>query len=764
MKLQGVTVIFSLIVIPIILVLSYFIQIQVDTIALQTSYDTKLIDATHGAMSAFEINTANESLSSVADSLRTIISASNNIFINTLATNLGMSNASKSLLEPYIPAVLYTLYEGYYIYAPTKTPVVLTNSKGNAVTVGAIGTSVGVERNGYTVYGYDKTVELDVDEWGNPKADLPNLTLTHNEDYGQVLYKLAGTENEYTTVVKEGITEYKLDFVLKSFMPYSARYIGTSNGKNVDIVINYTLDNYIIINGMVGNVYYSKSGYLIQDGLIDENGITVGGNADEGKNLLTYNEEKIAEVVDNIGGEIILPINLKDKDGNFITEKVTLSSNNPKEKEAIKYYLKSQIFSEWVYENLADIEEKDISRNDIENQDELYRNMQLYDLTKDNNGENGLNNLIYNFENSNLKIFNPNEDPEKVDSRINVHKTAIIRNSIQYNLNIAMSSYNEMSSNAFSFNMPVISDAEWKKITSNISIVSFMQGFRCGMKTYNNYAIVSSTNNELTVIPSEIYYISNSDGSNADVFNDENSTYHRIDCAEFNYPSGDPSITGNPTQPYNFFRSKEVKYDKIYNKTESTYEYDHKNMACYKCIVNGNYKKPYINDAGVKVGANPGEEGRYYNELDIPALSQQKQRLYYIALGYERNNIYKSREIKESQGLEVKDCENVGTNRVDVTVSSERPIKEMKQIKIIVSDIRSANNSTPVARFSVSINGHEVPGGNDVGLNVQEREQTIILDIDMKDDSVMNNFSVVKVFPPDEDILFTIKEIEIIYK
>lgn len=764
MKLQGVTVIFSLIVIPIILVLSYFIQIQVDTIALQTSYDTKLIDATHGAMSAFEINTANESLSSVADSLRTIISASNNIFINTLATNLGMSNASKSLLEPYIPAVLYTLYEGYYIYAPTKTPVVLTNSKGNAVTVGAIGTSVGVERNGYTVYGYDKTVELDVDEWGNPKADLPNLTLTHNEDYGQVLYKLAGTENEYTTVVKEGITEYKLDFVLKSFMPYSARYIGTSNGKNVDIVINYTLDNYIIINGMVGNVYYSKSGYLIQDGLIDENGITVGGNADEGKNLLTYNEEKIAEVVDNIGGEIILPINLKDKDGNFITEKVTLSSNNPKEKEAIKYYLKSQIFSEWVYENLADIEEKDISRNAIENQDELYRNMQLYDLTKDNNGKNGLNNLIYNFENSNLKIFNPNEDPEKVDSRINVHKTAIIRNSIQYNLNIAMSSYNEMSSNAFSFNMPVISDAEWKKITSNISIVSFMQGFRCGMKTYNNYAIVSSTNNELTVIPSEIYYISNSDGSNADVFNDENSTYHRIDCAEFNYPSGDPSITGNPTQPYNFFRSKEVKYDKIYNKTESTYEYDHKNMACYKCIVNGNYKKPYINDAGVKVGANPGEEGRYYNELDIPALSQQKQRLYYIALGYERNNIYKSREIKESQGLEVKDCENVGTNRVDVTVSSERPIKEMKQIKIIVSDIRSANNSTPVARFSVSINGHEVPGGNDVGLNVQEREQTIILDIDMKDDSVMNNFSVVKVSPPDEDILFTIKEIEIIYK
>ena len=115
MKLQGLSIIFGLMIIPIVLVVSYYIQMQVDTITLQTEYDSKLLDATYDAMMAFEINTANEDLSMVADSLRTIIDASTNVFVNTLATNLGLSNASKSRIEPYIPAILYILYDGYYI-------------------------------------------------------------------------------------------------------------------------------------------------------------------------------------------------------------------------------------------------------------------------------------------------------------------------------------------------------------------------------------------------------------------------------------------------------------------------------------------------------------------------------------------------------------------------------------------------------------------------------------------------------------------------
>ena len=124
MKVDGLGVVLAIILLPIILVVSYYIQLQVDTIATENSYDTSLLNATYDAMYAFEINTANEELSSVADSLRSIILASNNVLLNSLATNLGISNASKEHLQPYIPAVLYTLYDGYYIYAPTETPVV----------------------------------------------------------------------------------------------------------------------------------------------------------------------------------------------------------------------------------------------------------------------------------------------------------------------------------------------------------------------------------------------------------------------------------------------------------------------------------------------------------------------------------------------------------------------------------------------------------------------------------------------------------------
>ena len=120
MKIQSLAVIFAIIILPIIIILSYYIHREVDTIALQSSYDTKLIDATHDAMAAFEINTANEDLSSVADALRSIIEASTNVFFNSLATNLGMSNANKDYIQSYIPAILYTMYDGYYIYSPTE--------------------------------------------------------------------------------------------------------------------------------------------------------------------------------------------------------------------------------------------------------------------------------------------------------------------------------------------------------------------------------------------------------------------------------------------------------------------------------------------------------------------------------------------------------------------------------------------------------------------------------------------------------------------
>lgn len=91
MKLQNMTIIFIIIIIPVTLVLSAYIGSQIDTALLQEKYDTKLMTATHDAIAAFQLNTMNNKYSNNADSIRRDIKAAINTFSTSLSTNLGMS-------------------------------------------------------------------------------------------------------------------------------------------------------------------------------------------------------------------------------------------------------------------------------------------------------------------------------------------------------------------------------------------------------------------------------------------------------------------------------------------------------------------------------------------------------------------------------------------------------------------------------------------------------------------------------------------------
>lgn len=90
MKLQNMTMIFSIIIIPVTLILSAYIGVQIDAASLQQQYDTKLMDATHDAVVAFELNTINNQYNN-ADSLRRDIKAAINTFSTSLSVALGAS-------------------------------------------------------------------------------------------------------------------------------------------------------------------------------------------------------------------------------------------------------------------------------------------------------------------------------------------------------------------------------------------------------------------------------------------------------------------------------------------------------------------------------------------------------------------------------------------------------------------------------------------------------------------------------------------------
>lgn len=120
MKLQNLSVIFAIIIIPVTLILSAYIGSQIDTASLQQSYDTKLKDATHDAVVAFELNTQDNAYSNNSDSIRRDLQAVINTFSNSLASGLSIPGANQERIMPYIPAILITLYDGYYIYSPSE--------------------------------------------------------------------------------------------------------------------------------------------------------------------------------------------------------------------------------------------------------------------------------------------------------------------------------------------------------------------------------------------------------------------------------------------------------------------------------------------------------------------------------------------------------------------------------------------------------------------------------------------------------------------
>ncbi len=700
MRLQHMAVIFVVIFLPIILVTAYFISLQVDTIKLQESYDIKLLDATYDAMAAFELNTANEDLASVADSLRSIIDASNNIFFNTLATNMGVSNASKAYVQPFIPAMLYTLYDGYYIYSPTNTPEVCTDKYGQTISTDMIGVTldrvitlasgkkIGIYKFNQEALKYEEgstTAVYNNDKGFNATNALVNYEQLRSsgiqEEYGQLLYK--NIDGTYSTVLHtitgdpNKSTYYKQSYILKSFISYSATYVNS----DVNVTVNYTLDNFINIQGKIKDVYYSKSGYFISNDLISEivvDGRTISSWTEYSQEhfdelIINPNEHEVRITLNNGGGSTTT---ISNRDGSYQKDGVTRYWEDSQ--NAVKYYIDSWIFSSWVRENLRDVKASDIINNDYS----------IFNVGKDgtsdiltniNKGTSLLNKMFHVFEND-TTIYPFREatatyknDPENAESAFALHRRNVIKNSITYNLSLSMIVYTEWTKTT-EFSMPIMSEEEWDKIMSNVSIVTFMQGFQCGLKTYNNYAIVSSNNNEITVTPNEIYYIprilvddpanQNDTLARIDYTREELnsgsaliSTAHRIDCPEL-----------EDDNSYISFKSKEIKYDKVYDKATTKYVYDHMVYTDYNCIVDSNY---IIEDSSGKKFDGNTDVLKYL--IEGGEQTKGKLKAYRIAVAKERNNLYKSVAFSDNYGYQVLNNDggtlvraSAGVNRINL--------------------------------------------------------------------------------------------------
>ncbi len=461
MKIQNLAVIFIIIILPISVILSEYTRSQIQTLSLQISYDDKLNNATYDALKTFQLNTINSATSDLANSKLSDIEASVSIFFRSIASNFNMAGYNQEVLREYVPALVYTMYDGYYIYSPYTNTLDNTNK-----------------------------IDVVIDD-GNGNSHIEQKS---DKD----ILHAGSTDATY----KEGDRLSGL----KPYIPYSCRY---QKGDD-DFIITYSLDNYITIQGMIGGDWVYKYGYLI-----DENNIQGTGDNIKYRNEEIYSDETLEELVYNPDNDKIekykyIKINgVKyykdtDADGNevwfsILGEKRYNQPDNfsEKNKAAIYYYNEAKEFTEFVKRNLSKITGADAV-------DEIT-GQTLYE--KDEDGKPTSNYLLGNYP-----IFKLNENGvsiEDPESNFNQQRLAVIRYTIEKNLSIAINNYNNYTSGTTNFQMPKLKEDEWDKIINNVSIISFLQGLNMGGKVYNGYSIITNNLNREVVSEDSIYIVTN---------------------------------------------------------------------------------------------------------------------------------------------------------------------------------------------------------------------------------------------------------------
>lgn len=250
MKLQHLAIIFVIIILPITIILSVYTDHQIKVINYQAQYSSYLLNASYDAIKAFQLNTINNKYSTIGNSKIRDIEASVNVFYSSLATNLGASGYTKEDLHGYTPALLFALYDGYYIYSNyydtvageyqyglkpfiyyscryvkgTDYDFVVNYTLDNSITIiGKVGTEGYVTKTGHLLYD-DGTISMQREVLSENIITLDNPDTPANYQYiiynNQKIYK----ENK----VIDGTTDWKQMFFYYD-SAYTKTYIQTDS-------------------------------------------------------------------------------------------------------------------------------------------------------------------------------------------------------------------------------------------------------------------------------------------------------------------------------------------------------------------------------------------------------------------------------------------------------------------------------------------------------------------------------------------------------
>lgn len=570
MKLQNMTVIFIIIMIPIIIVTSYYIGLQIKTITMQKDYTVKLQTAAKDSIQALEINTVewNSASSNLADSKRRDVLASINTFTTSLANSMGIGGAGRGRIQTYIPAIVYTMYDGYYIYSASlmkdqdtdKDGLTQFNADG---TIKSNGKSYQYILKPYSPYSAryasgntNITVNYTLDNYIRVYGTV-NGEYQAKEGYLVVCDDDAGVDNVSQNGSISGIT-YRGATIKPETLKENVYIVGEEVKEYKYIYDQY--DNKLYWDEDESNYFsvdkYNNKVYL-QNALPEgDAGFSITNRFRKISIPMYDNREdewtvqKVFQILNPGGGYKFYYENQSGAFVEFTNPKKTLGTVNQEEDySAINYCVESYVFTKWVTKKLGSITVGDMKSPTVGQYNNVKSTEPIFDISSNNNPD-------------------PENDGAYATSVLAQHKKDIIINTIEKNLSQATAQVQVMNPN-YEYRLPQLSYDEWEQALSNISIIAFMQGMPIGLKYYNNYAIATSTLNKEFVDPDELYFAGTDD-----------QYYHQRQCDQ---------ATGS-----NYIGYRSIDYvAKSYEVENDTtkYYYPHANgsnseLECYYCLVN----------------------------------------------------------------------------------------------------------------------------------------------------------------------------------
>ena len=461
MKLQNLSVIFIIIIMPIIIVFSEYMNTQISVVRTEEQYDLNLLNSTYDAVKAFQINTVNTMLYTPENREKNV-EAAVNTFYSALVSSFGYDGNDKKIMNEFVPAVAVTLYDGYYIYSPFTN--VLTNVAKGAEDVEYEDNSVLNGTKPYVTYSckyrknnYIYIIYYTLDNYiYYEKFDSNGKFVEPKEGELREGYLIDGIKIKNENEIEYDHITFKRNEpeVLKEYLKFNINDESSQNGYYYYAIID-------------GTKYYYEFADKSKSNSIPTSVSDINPN------------DKIFYIDDNLQKHEQFSSYSNNNMNGFKQYFNAIFKTN----SAFQYYYNAYEFTKTIKNELSDLK-----ASDIVDKDEIFGD--------------------YEFAEPNALIFD--KGYQYSDSNFNRHRADVIRATITTNLAPAITGFSKYSgSNNTEFLMPKISETDWELLENNVCMATFLQGIKDGLggKTYNNYAVVPNNYNKEFIDENDIYLI-----------------------------------------------------------------------------------------------------------------------------------------------------------------------------------------------------------------------------------------------------------------